>query len=390
MKRISLLIFNCLLLIQLSGQGIEFFEGTWKEALEVAAKEDKSVFIDAYAVWCGPCKRMAKDVFTKKEVGEFFNESFINVKLDMEKSDGLSFGKKYPVYAYPTLYFLKSDGEVLKSHKGGQSVNGIINLAKSALRSNDTSGDFVEAYEAGNRDFDLMLGYVSALNKVGKPSQKISNEYINSNPDISDDQMAEFLMAAVVDADSKLFDQLLELEKEAVDGSSMENFTKVVHNAVLKTTQKAVEFEYPELFHKALDKFISTSIPDKEQFELEANMRFYSLSGDYENWQKSSKKYLKKFGKKDPALYTVHIAVANSEFDYVPESHDYINEMYETLIDRDDTLDNYYAYTNNLLNKKHYDKALKVAEEALKKGKDRKEDVLRFERIVNYLRTQKN
>ncbi|NNE27349.1 MAG: thioredoxin family protein [Saprospiraceae bacterium] len=388
MKRISLIIFNCLLLIQLSGQGIEFFEGTWQEALEVANKEGKAVFIDAYAVWCGPCKRMAREVFTKKDVGEFYNENFINVKLDMEKSDGLSFGKKYPVYAYPTLYYLKGDGEVLKSHKGGQSVTGLINLGKSALRSNDTSGDFVEEYEAGNRDIELMIGYVSALNKVGKPSKKISNDYINSEPNITNDQMAEFLMAAVVDADSKLFDRLLELEREAVQNTSMEDYTKVVHNAVLKTTKKAIDFEYPELFHQAIDKFVSTGIPNKEQFELEASMQFHSLSGNYDQWVKLSKKYLKKFGKKDPSLYTVQIAVANSEFDYVEAAHDYINELYQSLIDRDDSLDNYYAYTNNLLNKKQYDEALKVAEEALKKGRDRKEDVLRFERIVDFLQKQ--
>ena len=388
MKRISLLIFNCLLLIQLNGQGIDFFEGTWKEALEVANKEGKAVFIDAYAVWCGPCKRMAKEVFTKKEVGDFFNENFISVKLDMEKSDGLSFGKKYPVYAYPTLYFLKGDGEVLKSHKGGQSISGLINLGKSALRSDDTSGDYLEAYEAGNRDYDLMLGYVSALNKVGKPSQKISNDYIKSEPEITDDQMAEFLMAAVVDADSKLFDKLIEYEKEAIEVSSMEDFTKVVQNAVLKTTKKAIDFDYPELFHKSIDKYISTSIPNKEKFELEASMRFYSLSGDYEEWHKTSKKYLKKFAKKDPSLYTVQIAVANSEFDYVESAQDYINEMYQSLIDKEDSLDNYYAYTNNLLNKRKYEQALKVAEEALKKGKDRKEDVLRFERIVDFLKSQ--
>ena len=388
MKRISLLIFNCLLLIQLSGQGIEFFEGTWKEALAVAEKEGKAVFVDAYAVWCGPCKRMAKDVFTKKEVGEFFNENFINLKLDMEKADGLNFGSKYPVYAYPTLYFLAGDGEILKSHKGGQSVAGLINLAKSALRSNDTSGDYVEEYEAGNRDFDLMLNYVTALNKVGKPSLKISNDYVSSKPDITDMQLAEFLMAAVVDADSKLFDLLIELENEAVKGSSTEEFKKTIETAVLKTVEKAVEFEYPDLFHNAIDKYVSTKVPEKEKFELEASMHYLSMSGNYDEWQKTSKKYLKKFGKKDPSLYTVHIAVANSEFDYIPAAHDYINELYETLIDRDDSLENFYAYTNNLLNKKQYEEALKVAEKALKVGKDRDEDVNRFERIVNFLRSQ--
>ena len=60
--------------------GIEFFHGSWDEALELAKKEHKAIFMDAYAEWCGPCKRMAKNIFTQKEVGDFFNKHFINVK----------------------------------------------------------------------------------------------------------------------------------------------------------------------------------------------------------------------------------------------------------------------------------------------------------------------
>lgn len=85
-------------------EGIQFFHGTWAEALEKAKIEDKLLFVDAYAQWCGPCKVMAKNVFTQKKVGDFFNENFINLKMDMETTDGASFGHKYPVSAYPTLF----------------------------------------------------------------------------------------------------------------------------------------------------------------------------------------------------------------------------------------------------------------------------------------------
>ena len=75
---------------QLKAQGIEFFKGTWEEALAEASAKEKLIFVDAYAVWCGPCKRMAKNVFTQDKVGEFFNKNFVNMKIDMEKKH--SFG----------------------------------------------------------------------------------------------------------------------------------------------------------------------------------------------------------------------------------------------------------------------------------------------------------
>ena len=112
-------------------QGIEFIEATWKEALEIANKEDKILFVDAFTTWCGPCKRMSKYVFTDEAVGSFFNKNFINLKLDMEKPDGVSFGHEYPVSAYPTLYFINGDGKVVKKQVGGTTTRGINQHCKA-------------------------------------------------------------------------------------------------------------------------------------------------------------------------------------------------------------------------------------------------------------------
>ena len=65
--------------------GIEFFHGTWAEAKAKAKAEDKLIFVDAYAEWCGPCKRMSAQTFPDPKAGEFFNPNFICLKIDMEK-----------------------------------------------------------------------------------------------------------------------------------------------------------------------------------------------------------------------------------------------------------------------------------------------------------------
>ena len=105
-------IFSLIILFaatSLQAAGIDFFQGTWEEALEKAKKEDKLIFVDAYTTWCGPCKRMSKQVFTQNEVGEFYNKNFISMKIDMEKTPGRKFQRKYPVSAFPTLYYIDGD-----------------------------------------------------------------------------------------------------------------------------------------------------------------------------------------------------------------------------------------------------------------------------------------
>jgi thioredoxin 1 len=115
-------------------EGLVFFKGTWQETLEKAEKEDKLIFLDAYASWCGPCKAMQQNVFQTQKLGEFYNANFINVKIDMEKGEGPALSAKYGVRAYPSLFFIDSDGQVVKSALGYQNVNKLLKLGEDALK----------------------------------------------------------------------------------------------------------------------------------------------------------------------------------------------------------------------------------------------------------------
>lgn len=113
-------------------KGITFFDGSYAEALKIAKEQDKLVFLDAYASWCGPCKILKRGVFTKEEVGSYFNENFINLEIDMEKGEGPEIARKYRVRAYPTLLFLKSDGSVVKKAVGYRNAEQLLQEAKQA------------------------------------------------------------------------------------------------------------------------------------------------------------------------------------------------------------------------------------------------------------------
>ncbi|MEP0367885.1 MAG: thioredoxin family protein [Cyclobacteriaceae bacterium] len=44
--------------------GIVFHEGKWEEVLDLAKRENKYIFLDIYASWCGPCRVMKLKTFT--------------------------------------------------------------------------------------------------------------------------------------------------------------------------------------------------------------------------------------------------------------------------------------------------------------------------------------
>ena len=110
MKSIILFLILILPNVYLSAQNynINFETGSnFETALNKARENGKFLFVDCYTSWCGPCKMMAKTVFTIDSVANFFNSHFVNLKVDMEKGEGLQLKEKYHIEAYPTLLLIK-------------------------------------------------------------------------------------------------------------------------------------------------------------------------------------------------------------------------------------------------------------------------------------------
>ena len=115
------------------GQGIKFFEGTFDEALVKAKQENKLVFVDFFATWCGPCKEMADKVFTNEEVGKYMNEKFVCMQINVETAGWQKeTAEKYNVSAMPTLIFFKPDASVLSRLIGAREKDDFLNSAKVA------------------------------------------------------------------------------------------------------------------------------------------------------------------------------------------------------------------------------------------------------------------
>ncbi|MBK8496615.1 MAG: thioredoxin fold domain-containing protein [Chitinophagaceae bacterium] len=68
--------------------------------------------------------------FPDKAVGEFFNENFINIALDMEKGDGPAIARQYQVNAYPTLIFADGDGNMVTYTKGYIDAKQLLEFGK--------------------------------------------------------------------------------------------------------------------------------------------------------------------------------------------------------------------------------------------------------------------
>jgi thioredoxin-related protein len=161
MKKILLVAFVMIASIAVNAQGIKFEHGSFAEALAKAKKENKLLFVDFYTSWCGPCKMMSKKIFPTQEVGEYFNDKFISLKIDAEKGEGPELAKKYEVSGYPTMIFFNGDGSENKRLVGGTpDANFFISFAKQVTGDETPFLEQYETYKKGNRNLDFVRGLI--------------------------------------------------------------------------------------------------------------------------------------------------------------------------------------------------------------------------------------
>ena len=98
-------------------QDVQFTQQSWPGVLDLSQDQSKVIFADIYTDWCAPCKMMDRDVFGDRGVATYFNNHFINYKVNAEK-EGASFAAQYKVGSYPTLMFLDPQGNILYTQVG--------------------------------------------------------------------------------------------------------------------------------------------------------------------------------------------------------------------------------------------------------------------------------
>ena len=138
MKRV--LISLLLIAFPISGNGAEeavpnsaategFRWSGFQDALGKAMQSDKLIFVDVYTDWCGWCKKLDKDVYSRDDIRSYLDEKFVSVKLNAEdNSTSVTIAEQeltyaqlasaYGVRSFPTTLFLLSDGKLLYALRG--------------------------------------------------------------------------------------------------------------------------------------------------------------------------------------------------------------------------------------------------------------------------------
>jgi thiol-disulfide isomerase/thioredoxin len=119
MLRLLIFVLSFVYFHTISGQGINFISNL-ESAKTGAVTNDKLIFVDVMADWCGPCKLMEKEMNADTSLIDYYNEHFINLKIN--EKENKTFLKQYDIKSFPTILFLNKSGEVIERLSGAKKA----------------------------------------------------------------------------------------------------------------------------------------------------------------------------------------------------------------------------------------------------------------------------
>lgn len=352
MKNMISVIILCMPVLILNAQndekGVEWSTNlSWDQVKQMAKKENKFIFVDAFATWCGPCKAMDMQVYTNDTVGNYFNEKFVSVKVQMDKAtrdndyvkswytDAENIRNQYKVESYPTYIFLSPDGTIVHKDNGFKKPEDLIAIAKSALTPGKTYNDpytefdkLMSEYKQGTKNYERMPYMVRTALKLQEGELAIQlikdhlNNYVMKMPKSVRYTKENILMWTSVSlgGKTKVFQFFLKDGKEIDKVMKERGFSQKIVDRTIKeeivnpflenqnkntsvpmtgmiVTRKGQNADYAEANWEILEKQIRKQYNSRytNRNLLAAKIEWYNRLKNYKKYTESALEYLDKY-----------------------------------------------------------------------------------------------
>jgi len=184
MKKILLSTTFILVSYLAFSQGISW-EPTIQGAFAKAKAQNKPVFVECFHPNCPICMSL-EPTLKNAEVGKFYNQNFINFKLNLSDTKQVKFlsDKKIYLPGFPLFLYFDKNQNILHHTDPVNTPNDFVNHAKAALNPNEQSGTAWKRYQAGSRDIGMLsnLAYLLRITQDTTRNIKVANDLYSVYP----------------------------------------------------------------------------------------------------------------------------------------------------------------------------------------------------------------
>lgn len=298
----------------LAQQGTKFEHGvSWKDIRAKAKIENKYIFMDAFTTWCGPCKYMSSTIFPMEKVGDFLNDKYVSVQVQLDTTkddnedvkawyaDGHEIMNRYKIQAFPTYLIFSPEGKIVHRFMGASEADEFLTKAADALDPSKQYYVLLEQYKAGKKEpFFLRQLAVSAFTAYDpKNMSLVSKEYLATQKDLLSKENLQFI------------DTFTNTSKDAGFAIIMKNAAKfdeargagAAHKKIIEIIKQ--EELYPVIFSRDAPapnwiKINAAIIKKYPAFAKEVvaggKVMYYQSSGNWIKFQTAVQAYMKTYG----------------------------------------------------------------------------------------------
>lgn len=296
-KLLSIFLFS-LSITLFSQETINFQDLSFKDLLAKAKKENKLIFMDAYAAWCGPCKLMERNIFTKKAVRDYYNSNYINAHYDMEKGEGPEIAAKYGIRSYPSFLFLNGDGEVVLKSLGYMDEESFLAFGKEASESKMKTGSYKDAFAKGEKDPEQLLNMMKLYADSDYDFAKLASERyfeVKKNQPVTKDEIG-LLLYFLKSPSDKNYAIFTQRKSEIEQLMSPEIYKEFDSNIKVSKIMEGAFDQKTGLIND--DYFLKNSIPligktDAETALNRMKVIVYPNTGNFGEYEKAALAYYK-------------------------------------------------------------------------------------------------
>lgn len=377
---IAMITFN------VKGEEVKFQSIGFDEAINLARKENKMVYIDCMTEWCGWCKVMDKNTFTNDEVASMLNDKFIALKIDMEKGYGVNLAMKYHIRSFPTTIIINSAGELIYKQSGYQDAKQFSSTLTSVL-----NGEGQMKYPGISTKIDMSYPefykqrFKNEKTKI-KPDEKAADKFLATQKDLLNEISWSIILTMDVNEKHEEYFITYMAKYRELYGNEVDN---KMENIIYSRTEKAVKEKNETKFNEVIaliDK--KFSVEQAEQMKLNGKLEFYLETGRYKEFSKIMIEHLEKTEYNNAQMinnYAWTLYEKCDDKEVLLNSIDWVEKAFKYNADYP-ILDTYAALLYKTGQK---DKALSAAQKAIAVGEENKEDVSSTKELLQKIEAMK-
>lgn len=303
-KKITVLfvLLTITMFAQEEQKGIQFFTGTFDEAKALASAENKKIFMDVYTTWCAPCKKMTKEVFPDKELGELYNANFVSFKIDAEKGEGIQIAQNYNVGGYPTLIYTDAKGETIEKMTSYLTIEQMQSIGNDVIKGNINFNELQEKYDNRSISHKELYKYITALqgkglyDKAAITFEKYFNTEIKKGVNKG---MLELIFQNIRSSDDVAFQYLVENRGEFYEFQDKNQVDSIVNNYYIDEFKYGSKVPETEEAYFAVKKELAKKVVIDESLSLELDHNYYYKKQDEDKYMETGKVLFEKYSKEE-------------------------------------------------------------------------------------------